>query len=134
MKTWIKYALVTVILGAIAMMLGPKLWPPIADPMPSAQQLPFFIILAGIQALVFGFGIAFLVFNWSAVMKKKDSLTCWAFFALIWTLVSWWPHDNLHMHNGLNFQGLLYIDYGFHLTLMIAGLILAKYFWRTIQK
>ncbi|HEV8224498.1 MAG TPA: hypothetical protein VGP74_04510, partial [Rubrobacteraceae bacterium] len=42
-----------------------------------------------------------------------------------WFLVSWWPHDNLHIHNGEDLQGLLYIEYGFHVTLMLAGIVLA---------
>jgi hypothetical protein len=40
-------------------------------------------------------------------------------------MVSWWPHDYLHIHNGNDLQGLLYIEYGFHLTLMLAGIVLA---------
>ena len=35
------------------------------------------------------------------------------------------PHDNMHIHNGTDMQGLLYIEYGFHVTLMVAGLVLA---------
>jgi hypothetical protein len=31
----------------------------------------------------------------------------------------------MHTHNGMDLQGLLYIEYGFHLTLMVAGLVLA---------
>ncbi len=42
-----------------------------------------------------------------------------------WFLVSWWPHDNLHIHNGMDLQGLLYIEYGFHVTLIVAALVLA---------
>jgi hypothetical protein len=33
--------------------------------------------------------------------------------------------NNLHTHNRMDLQGLLYIEYGFHLTLMTAGLLLA---------
>ena len=40
-------------------------------------------------------------------------------------MVSWWPHDNLHIHNGNDLQGLLYIEYGFHVTLIIAASVLA---------
>ena len=32
---------------------------------------------------------------------------------------------NNTLHNGSDMQGLLYIEYGFHLTLMVAGLLLA---------
>jgi hypothetical protein len=31
----------------------------------------------------------------------------------------------MHIHNGSDMQGLLYIEYGFHVTLMVAGLLLA---------
>jgi hypothetical protein len=31
----------------------------------------------------------------------------------------------MHIHNGDDLQGLLYIEYGFHVTLMVAGLVLA---------
>jgi hypothetical protein len=31
----------------------------------------------------------------------------------------------MHIHNGDNLQGLLYITYGFHVTLITAGLVLA---------
>jgi hypothetical protein len=31
----------------------------------------------------------------------------------------------MHIHNGNDLQGLLYIEYGFHVTLMAAGLVLA---------
>ena len=44
-----------------------------------------------------------------------------------WLLVSWWPHDNLHIHTG-SLQGLLYIEYGFHMTLILSGLVLAYSF------
>ena len=37
----------------------------------------------------------------------------------------WWPHDNLHLHNGMDMQGLLFIEYGFHVTLIIAAGALA---------
>ena len=33
--------------------------------------------------------------------------------------------NNLHTHNGMDLQGLLYIEYSFHLRLMTAGLLLA---------
>jgi hypothetical protein len=36
-------------------------------------------------------------------------------------MVSWWPHDNLHISNGNDLRGLLFIEYGFHFTLMIAA-------------
>ena len=39
------------------------------------------------------------------------------YLSIGWFLVSWWPHDNLHIHNG--------DEYGFHVTLIIAAGVLA---------
>jgi hypothetical protein len=47
------------------------------------------------------------------------------YLSIGWLMVSWWPHDNLHISNSNNLQGLLFIEYGFHFTLMIAALVLA---------
>ena len=46
------------------------------------------------------------------------------YLSIGWFLVSWWSHDNLHIHNGDDLQGLLYIEYGFHVTLIIAAGVL----------
>jgi len=43
-------------------------------------------------------------------------------------LANWLPHENLHVANGMNVPGLLRIEYGFHLPLMIAGAVLARFF------
>jgi hypothetical protein len=43
-------------------------------------------------------------------------------------MVSWWPHLNMHASNGIDFQGLLYIDLFFHLPLEVAGVALALSF------
>ena len=109
--------------------LGQIIWPPApGGPEPSAGQLPFFIILAACEALTFGLGVSFLLFGFTPLQRAVggSSLRAWAMYLAIgWFLVSWWPHDNLHIHNGDDLQGLLYIEYGFHVTLMAAGLLLA---------
>ena len=43
--------------------------------------------------------------------------------------VSWWPHLNMHAHNGMDLHGLLVIDFLFHLPLEIAGAVLAYCFF-----
>ena len=129
MKTWVKVALVTVILGVAAMALGPILWPVAeGEAQPTAGQLFFFIVLEAIQSLAFGLGIAFLLFGLPAVRRASPNsgLMGWAMYLSIgWLLVSWWPHAHLHQVVGENLQGLLYIEYGFHVTAIIAGLVLA---------
>jgi hypothetical protein len=129
MKTWIKTSIITVLVGVPAFVLGPVIWPPAADaPVPSSTQLPFFMAVSAAEALAFGLGISFLAFGLPLVRKVANGsrLRAWAMYLSIsWLLVSWWPHDNMHIHNGNDLQGLLYIEYGFHVTLMAAGLVLA---------
>jgi hypothetical protein len=36
-------------------------------------------------------------------------------------MVSWWPHLGMPAHSGTDLQGLLYIDFIFHLPLEVAG-------------
>ncbi len=44
-------------------------------------------------------------------------------------MVSWWPHLNTHRANPADdLQGLLHIDYGFHVPLMISAIVLAYSF------
>ena len=137
MKTWIKILLITLIIGIPAFVLGPVIWTPHPDVKPTPTQLPFFIFLSLVEALLFGFGIAVIVYGWPLVKKVPSTIknkTIIAFVALLWLLVSWWPHDNAHIHNGLETQGLLYIDYIFHGSLIIASLVLVYYFFHVLKQ
>jgi hypothetical protein len=132
LKTWIKVSLVTAVVGVPAFVSGPILFPP-ADigVEPTAGQLPYFLFLAVGDALLLGLGISFLLFGFPVMRKvSPDSkLRAWTMYLSIgYLMVSWWPHLNLHTHNGMNLQGLLYIDYFFHLPLEIAGVALALCF------
>ena len=93
-------------------------------------QLPLFMLLGMTEALVFGLGIAFLVFGASMVKQFKVSpgLARAAHLSISWVMINWWAHDSLHLHIGMELSGLLKIEYGFHITLMLAGIILARFF------
>jgi hypothetical protein len=138
LKPWVKVLLVTVLIAAPAMVLGPVIWPPAAGgPQPTGSQLPFFILLALTESVLFGLGISFLLFGLPVVRRvSPDSKArAWAMYLSIgWLMISWWPHDNLHISNGNDLQGLLYIEYGFHFTLMIAALVLAYCFLSLIRQ
>jgi hypothetical protein len=138
MKTWVKVALITALFAVPAMALGQVIWPPDpGNPEPSAGQLPFFILLSVFEAVAFGLGISFLMFGFPALLRlaRGSRLRAWAMYLSIgWLMVSWWPHTNLHINNGENMQGLLYIEYGFHLTLQIAGIILAYCFLSLVSE
>lgn len=138
MKLSWKFAIITVAVGIPAFFIGPFLWPPSSDlPTPSQAQLGFFALLSFIEALFFGVGVAFaalgapLIHRVPAESKKR---TAAAFVSLVWLLVSWWPHDSLHIHVGEDVQKILYIDYGFHLTVIIAALIIAGYFFTSLRR
>ena len=136
MKQWIKMLLITLVVGIPAFILGPVIWPPSPDLMPTPQQLPYFMFISAIEALLFGFGIAFIFYAWPFVKKASGAAkgrTVAMFIALSWLLLSWWPHDNFHIHNGMDMQGLLYIEYGFHLTLVIASLLVADFIYKTLK-
>src|SRR5918997_774464 len=127
-----KVAIVTAVVGIPAFVLGPTLFPP-ADlgVEPTAAQIPHFIFLAAGDALLLGLGVSFLLFGFPVMRRvSPDSkLRAWAMYLSIgYLMVSWWPHLNLHAHNGMDLGGLLLIDYFFNLPLEIAGVVLALSF------
>ena len=132
MKTWIKVFAVTLLVAAPAMMLGPVIWPPpTSAPSLPRDSFPSSLFLALMESILLGLGISFLAFGLPVVRRiSADSkLRAWAMYLSIgWLMVSWWPHDNLHMHTGIDLQKLLYIEYGFHVTLMVCAIVLAYCF------
>src|SRR4028118_286433 len=118
--------------GDTGLFSGPVLFPP-ADVgvEPTAGQIPFFIFLAVGDALLLGLGVSFFLFGFPVIRKvSPDSrVRAWAMFLSIgYLMVSWWPHLNMHASNGMDFQGLLYINFFFHLPLELAGVALALSF------
>jgi len=143
MKTW-PVVIVTVILGIIFFLASPRgplggFWRPYPFPpglTPIAAQIPLFILLNAVEAFVSAFGLAFLIFSYplvQAVAPASGALTRLAHLSIAWLLINWWVHSGLHVWNGPNPTGLLWIEYGFHVTLMVAGIILA-YFFLTILR
>jgi len=127
-----KVAIFTAVVGIPVFLLGPILFPP-ADVgvEPTAAQIPHFIFLAVGDALLLGLGVSFLLFGFPVMRRvSPDSkVRAWAMYLSIgYLMVSWWPHLNLHAANGIDFGGLLFIDYVFHLPLEVAGVALALSF------
>lgn len=138
MNSRIATVLIVIVSGGVTMALGNKIWPPAPGmPVPTAAQLPFFIGLAVAESLAFGLGIAFIILGMPLV-RRASGLSRglgWAvYLSIAWLLVSWWPHDSLHRHNGENSLGLLYIEYGFHVTLIVAGLVLAYAYVKLLRR
>lgn len=137
--TWVKVLLVTALVAIPAFILGPIIWPPAeGSPSPTATQISFLLFLNLVQATVLGLGVAFLAFGLSVMRRiSPDSkVRAWAMYlSIAYLMVSWWPHINMHVHNGPdNLQGLIYIDYLFHLPSMIAALVLAYGFFSLLRE
>jgi hypothetical protein len=137
MKRWATVAIITVVLGTIAFLLDPMspfggFWPPSPEiASPTGIQVPLLMFLAIVEALTFGLGVSFLVFGYPyvhALAPASRRLSFAAYIAIGWLLITWWPHDSLHIHTGMDLNGLIRIDYMFHFTLIIAGLTIAWFF------
>jgi hypothetical protein len=100
-------------------------------------QLLLLFVLNIAEVLAFGFGVSFLVFGYpmvGAISPASIGLTRAAHFSIAWLLLNWWVHDSMHIHVGMELNGLLGIEYGFHVTLMIAGVILAAFFLSILRQ
>lgn len=134
---WGKWIVVTLLLGIAAFLTSPNaplggFWGSQVDGhTPDGIQRVLFMLLTAIQAFAFGFGIAFLFFGRRAVnsfLQAEGSLSLAVYLAISWSLLSWWPHSNLHQTlNPENLGGLLAIEYGFHVTLILGGLVIAYF-------
>lgn len=124
------------VFAALAFSLTFVIWPHPADaPVPPAGLMPVFIGLGIVDALAFGVGVAFLIFGFPVLARIGGTgpLTWAAYLGIGWSLVSWWPHLNMHRVNGASFEGLLTIDIIFHLPLIAAMVILAAFFLRVVR-
>jgi hypothetical protein len=141
MKTWMKVLIVTVLVAVPAFLAEPNgplgsFWAPHPEgPVPTDAQLPLFMLMGVLEAVTFGTAIAFLLFGYplvEAIGSASRSLAHAAQVSIAWLLGNWWAHDSLHMHVGDNTGALLAIEYGFHVTLMIAGAVLAIFFVKAV--
>jgi hypothetical protein len=125
MKTRTTAAVITVSVAVPAMALGPVLFPASPDwPVPEGRQLLLLGGFAAVEALALGLGVAFLALGWPIVRRivgPSRPATLAAYLATAWLLGNWWLHDNLHLTNGVNINGLIAIEYAFHATLIVAG-------------
>ena len=130
-RRWVAVLVLTFIIAVPAFLLGPIIWPP-AGPAPTTAQIPYLLAMDVMQAIFLGLGISFFIFGLPVMRRiSPDSkVRAWAMYLSIgYLMVSWWPHINMHAHNAPDdLQGLIYIDYFFHVPLMICGAVLAYCF------
>lgn len=130
-------AVVTLVSALVTMALGQKIWtaPPGAS-VPPAGLVPFFIMLELAGDLLFGLGVSFVIFGYGLLVRARQPLwlTYATYVSIAWLMLSWWPHGNLHRVTPSGaWLNLLYIDYGFHLSLMVGSAIVALFFIRTLS-
>jgi len=137
-KHWIA---VTVVAGLAVVLLGPQgplggFWSAEGDD-PTGAALAALFIYAVAEAAVFGFGVAFALFG-RPLLKRLEAgerLTRLTFVAIIWALLSWWPHGSFHQAiEDDNFGALAAIEWGFHATMLVAGLVIATFFWQVLGR
>ncbi len=144
MKTRLKVLLVTLLFGLPTLPLGRLSWPDPAAAMPdmapgaapTSLQLGLLIGVALFEAAAFGLGAAFLFFGLPLVRRATggNAPLTWATFAAIaWSLLSWWPHDNLHRVTS-DLGSLIGIEYTFHTTLIIGAAVIAATFLRLVAR
>ena len=138
-RTWLPVVVLTAIIAVPAFLVNPIVWAPAPDgPVPTAAQIPYLVAMDAMQAIFLGLGVSFLLFGLPIMRNiSPDSKTrAWAMYlSIAWLMISWWPHIGMHVHNSPdNLQGLIYIDYLFHVPLMIAGAVLAYCFFSLVRR
>ena len=112
-------------MGLPAFVVTYTIWPSPAVPaQPSAIQAPFLALLGALGSL--GLGVAFVLFGWPRLLKNAGSprsRTLAVCASVCWPPVSLWPHDNLR--RCVSAENLMYLEYGFHATLIACGIVLA---------
>ena len=131
LRNW-KFIAVIVVCTVGSFALTPVIWPFATAGGPPSSLAPLFVVLGIFESLAFGVGVAFLIWGWPLLQRVGQPywLTLLAYVSIGWYLVNWWPHDNLHRVIGVSYGQLAAVEYGFHVTMQIAGGILALFFVR----
>ncbi|MDQ6791118.1 MAG: hypothetical protein M3075_10785 [Candidatus Dormibacteraeota bacterium] len=126
----------TIGLAIPTFVLSRVIWPdPPGAPVPPKGLLPFLIVPAVFESLAFGAGVAFLIAAGRGLLGNTGvgGLAVAAYASAGWALVSWWPHSNMHRVN-TSFQGLIVIDWTFHLTLIAGAAIIGVFLYRMVGR
>lgn len=133
--TNLRVAIVAAVATVAAFVSSMVLWPAPPNFTPPPSLLPYFLGLGIIESLAFGVGVAFLIFGLPLVRRTGvGPLAAWGgYIGIAWSLVNWWAHDGFHRVTGLNLSGLVRIEYGFHVTLIV-GAILTAFFFLSVAR
>lgn len=127
LKTRIKVAITTLIVGVPAFLVAQATWPsPAAQGQLPALWAPFLVLPVALESLGLGLGVAFALFGWRRLVRNSGSpraRTLAVCASVSWLLASPWPYDYLRRQAAA--EGLMYMEYGFHATLLACGIVLA---------
>lgn len=144
MNQKLKIGLVTVIVGFLALMLagnspiGQVIWPPNEHgPEAEGAIIGLFIAYTFYASITFGLAVAVLGVAWKPfqrLARVRGRAAWFAYASLGWLLLSWLPHDNLHMSLGESSAGaLVALEWGFHATMIAAALFVTVFLIGTID-
>jgi hypothetical protein len=125
----------TVGLAIPAFILSRVIWPdPPGAATPPPGLLPLLMVPAIFEALSLGAGVAFLFVAGRALLHRRAGrLAVAAYASAGWAMLSWWPHSNMHRAN-TTLEGLVLIDWMFHLTLIFGAAVIGTYLYRTLSQ
>ncbi len=132
----LRWLAVTLVVAAVAVPLSFVLWRTpagVAGPPPSV--LPILVPVEVVfPALSLGLGVAFLLFGRKLIRADRPpALSRAAFLSIWWLLVNWWPHSNFHRVSS-GWASLAVIDYVFHVTVIIASVVVAVFFLSVVRE
>jgi hypothetical protein len=137
MSTSLKFTLITLTAAVAAFLLNPILFPPnptVAPPEPAL--IPYFLGIAVVETLFFGVGVAFLILGLPLLRRvaRVSGTSAWPpYLAIGYLTASWWPHLGMHAVAGLDMDKLIVVDYVFHLPYIVSAVIVAYFFYRSLQ-
>lgn len=129
MKTSTKLITTASVITILAFLLTPTIWPlpPQFQNIPP-KLTPWFLGLGVYESIGFGIALATLMFGigWiktNTPVQYHKRLILLTIFAC-WSAGNWLTHDHAHiMTEERNFTRLLVIEYSYHVTIMISGVL-----------
>jgi hypothetical protein len=118
--------------AVIAFSLTFVIWPiPPSIVLPPSGLVPYFAFVIACECLSFGVGVAFLAFGFPLMTRLPvGRFGAWSgYLGIAWFLLNWWPHESFHRTTpSTDFVKLIGIQFGFHLSLIVAAFLVARFF------
>jgi len=146
----LQLAAIAIVVGVVAFFLGVfVIWPaPSAEEMAQSMAMgmggdappPMYFNVAMwsaqfLEAIAFGCGVVFALVAYQRFSNLTRNRThgMVTFYTILWTMLSWWPHDNLHrIRKPGDLNALLRLEVGFHLTLCASAFVIGSFIYRML--